>query len=112
MLRQMQSNDEIVAVVTGIRSCSLFGGEDDPNSAAAETSVAPGDSIVCEMICVPRRNGRVLECYQSLGTHKGNRILAAGRVTLMLLNATTRKPIRGDLPSWLLDRFLPVPSDS
>ena len=99
-----------MAVVTGIRSCSLFGSEDGHENGAP-ASVTAGESVVCEMVCVPRRNGRVLECYQSLAAQGSNRILAAGRVTLMLLDATTRKPIRGDLPPWLLERFAEVSVD-
>lgn len=92
-LRRLQQDKEngVVVVVTGVSDLTLV---------EEGVTLVPGRKLVVETAFVVKRRGMILECYQTLRTTSSDARLAQGKVTLMLLDATTRRPTT-KLPVWL-----------
>jgi acyl-CoA thioesterase FadM len=108
-LRRMQEDDEnaVVVVVTGVSDLTLID---------EGTMLIPGQVVAVETAMVVKRRGMVVECYQTLRSTPGSSDvgdsagkdkeadcstarLAQGKVTLMMLDAKTRRPTT-KLPGW------------
>lgn len=81
VLREMQTNEGIIFVVTHIENAWLV---DDGATCCA------GDEVVVETTFVTKRKGMVLDCLQTL--KRGGARLAQASVRVMVLNATTMRP--------------------
>ena len=89
-LQRLQMEDDILVVVASIGDCSLI----DENKI-----VCPGESVSVETSYVVKRRGMIIECYQTLKGDNGSR-LAQGKVTLMLIKNSTRRPT-SKMPDWV-----------
>lgn len=103
-LRRMQEDDEnpVLAVVTGVSDLTLID---------EGTLLIPGQVVAVETAMVVKRRGMVVECYQTLRSTSSDNLgkreatnsctarLAQGKVTLMMLDARTRRPT-AKLPGW------------
>jgi acyl-CoA thioesterase FadM len=93
-LRRLQDDDGILAVVTGISDCSLID---------EGILLMPGQQVTVETsLCNIKRRGMILECWQTLKS--GTSRLAQGKVTLMMLDATKRRPT-AKLPVWVQQKL-------
>lgn len=94
-LRRLQEDPEnpVTVVVTGISDLTLV---------EEGVTLIPGQSVAVETAIVMKRRGMVIECHQTLKSTAGtcDARLAQGKVTLMLLNAKTRRPTT-KLPEWV-----------
>ena len=95
-LRRLQEEDGILAVVTGISSCTLVGNDNNGGIRCRA-----GQTVQVENKLSPKRRGMVLEIYQTLMSEDENR-LAQGKVTLMMLDKNSGR-LTSKLPSWLKD---------
>jgi hypothetical protein len=133
-LNRLQAESNILYVVTSVRNCSLISYEcsHDDSAFSQRTgphTFVPGWSVDVETTFRVRRRGMVVDCYHTLlydhengsgedggdaaacggrevdGEGRNRRLrMAQGLVTIMALNATTRRPTQ-DLPSWLSSTF-------
>lgn len=94
-LQRLQMEEDIIVVVASIGDCSLI---DDQGS-----TVYPGEFVSVETSYVVKRRGMVIDCYQTLKAENGSR-LAQGKVTLMLIKNSTRRPT-SKLPDWVKERL-------
>jgi acyl-CoA thioesterase FadM len=94
-LQKLQKEDGILVVVTSIEDCSLI----DEN-----TFVHPGQSISVETSFVIKRKGMIVECYQTLKSDNHDSRLAQGKITLMMINDSTRRPT-SKLPEWVKQKL-------
>lgn len=121
-LRKMESEDNIVWVVTSVDNCELCNiGEagweeeardesDDPPSSLVQCR--PGETVTVKTNFVSKRGGMILDCNQMLlvpawdATLKKyrNRRLAQATITIMALDAKKRRPSR-KVPQWFLDKI-------
>ena len=92
-LRKLQQEDGILAVVTAVTDCSLI----DEGVVCY-----PGQQVDVETVFVAKRKGMILECWQTLKS--GTSRLAQGKVSLMMLDANTRRPT-SKLPIWVRERI-------
>jgi acyl-CoA thioesterase FadM len=81
VLREMQTKEGIIFVVTNIEDACLI---DDGATCCA------GDELIVETTFVAKRKGMVLDCLQTL--KRGTARLAQAKVRVMVLNATTMRP--------------------
>lgn len=81
VLREMQTKEGIIFVVTHIEDASLI---DDGATCYA------GDEVVVETAFVAKRKGMILDCLQVL--KRGEARLAQAKVRVMVLNAKTMRP--------------------
>ncbi len=81
VLREMQTKENIIFVVTNIEDACLI---DDGATCCA------GDELVVEIAFVAKRKGMVLDCLQTL--KRGTARLAQAKVRVMVLNASTMRP--------------------
>jgi acyl-CoA thioesterase FadM len=91
-LRKLQKQEGVVFVVTRIEDCSLL-----PNNGCR-----PGQQLTVETSFVPKRRGMMIQCTQILKA--GDTPLAQGKITIMTLDETTRRPT-SKLPLWLQERM-------
>ena len=104
-LRQLKDKHNLIAVVTGIDKCELVNlghKKDERDEEEADAGCRPGEAIAVKTYFLSKRRGRVIECRQTLlvsGT-KRRRRLAQGIVTIMILEADTRRPAKS-IPKWL-----------
>jgi acyl-CoA thioesterase FadM len=93
-LRRLQDDDGVLAVVTGISDCSLID---------EGILLTPGQQVTVETsLRNIKRRGMILECWQTLKC--GSSRLAQGKVTLMMLDATKRRPT-AKLPVWVQQKL-------
>ena len=131
-LKKLQDEDGVVVVVTSIEDCchdmtnmigrhdcDCDGGRDQTpssQSSSSSSSLYPGRQILVETLYDVKRNGMIVDCYQTVlsPTNGGGDdsdddddddddtllILTQGKVTVMMIDAETRRPTKR-LPSWL-----------
>lgn len=92
-LRRLQEdpNNPIIVVVTGISELTLV----DEGIV-----LVPGQVVAVETAMVVKRKGMVLECYQTLKSTLSSARLAQGKVSLMMLDAKSRRPT-AKVPMWV-----------
>ena len=98
-LQKLQKEDGILVVVTNIGQCSLINHED--------TFIEPGQIVFVETSFVSKRKGMVIECYQTLmvkNDDNNHARLAQGKITLMMINESTRRPT-SKLPEWIKEKL-------
>jgi acyl-CoA thioesterase FadM len=117
-LRRMEVEDGIVWVVTAVDSCELCNigeagwesGDGDDSSQFVQCS--PFQDVSVKTNFVAKRGGMVLVCDQTLlvpvrdeilGREK-NRRLAQAQISIMALDARTRRPTR-KIPKWFVDKI-------
>mmetsp|Transcript_56142 Transcript_56142/g.136005 ORF Transcript_56142/g.136005 Transcript_56142/m.136005 type:complete len:463 (+) Transcript_56142:116-1504(+) len=118
-LRKLQDEDGVVVVVTSIEDCYHHmpnmigrvyyrGGDRDQNPS----SLYPGQQIQVETSYDVKRNGMIVDCYQTVLSPTGGDdddddkllTLTQGKVTVMMIDAKTRRPTKR-LPSWLKENL-------
>ena len=118
-LRKMESEDNIVWVVTSVDNCELCnigeaGWEEDSNGDVSPSLVQclPGQSVTVKTNFVSRRGAKIFDCNQMLlvpawdetmGEYR-NRRLAQATITMMALDAEKRRPTR-KIPQWFVDKI-------
>lgn len=121
-LRRMQQEDEILWVVTSIDSCSLVNlgyNDGDQKSGLVKVESRPGQTVTVKTDVVVKRRGMILEFRQTLflppSKQSGDKTLGRRRrlaqavVTIMALNARTRRPT-SKLPEWVMELVQTPPS--
>jgi hypothetical protein len=82
----------VIIVVTSITDLTLVD---------EGTFLLPGQVVAVETAMVVKRKGMVIECYQTLrSTSSPSARLAQGKVSLMMLDAKSRRPTT-KLPDWV-----------
>jgi acyl-CoA thioesterase FadM len=115
-LRRLQEQDSILFVVVAIDDLSLVRWNPGTSAAATDTNtvvtpddqrrqrlLSAGQQVQVTTDYVVKRSGMILECQQTAWV-QGSR-MAQGVVTLMALNAQTRRPT-SKLPVWLRQELL------
>jgi len=102
-LHRLQSEDDLLAVVTSIADCGLASESRD------YLVVQPGDLVNVRTSTKIKRKGMIIECHQTLETSNQSSScpgipLAQGKVTIMMINRTSRRPT-AKLPAWLLEKL-------
>jgi hypothetical protein len=93
-LRKLQQEDGLIFVVSSIDQGSLV---------SSPSYGGIGQSVIVETAVVTKRQGMVMEFQHALLTlneNGGRDRIGQAKVTLVSLNATTRRPTK-DLPDWL-----------
>jgi hypothetical protein len=117
MLHELQNTHGVLYVVTAVRNCSLvsymadssIGGGANLGRRTQPRRLVPGMQVDVETSFRARKRGAIIDCYHTL-VLKGEtkpierHRMAQGVVTIMALDATTRRPTN-KLPSWLRSRF-------
>mmetsp|Transcript_7122 Transcript_7122/g.11865 ORF Transcript_7122/g.11865 Transcript_7122/m.11865 type:complete len:368 (-) Transcript_7122:713-1816(-) len=119
-LRKMESEDNVVWVVTGIDHCELCnlgeaGWEEESNGDGVSASLVqclPGQSVTVKTNFVSRRGAKIFDCNQMLLVpawdeeicEYRNRRLAQATITMMALDAKKRRPTR-KVPQWFVDKI-------
>lgn len=117
MLHELQNTHGVLYVVTAVRNCSLvsymadssIGGGANLGRRTQPHRLVPGMQVDVETSFRARKRGAIIDCYHTL-VLKGEtepierHRMAQGVVTIMALDATTRRPTN-KLPSWLRSRF-------
>jgi hypothetical protein len=117
MLHELQNTHGVLYVVTAVRNCSLVSYNTDPiNGGGVNVGrrsqrplLVPGMQVEVETGFRVRKRGAIIDCYHSLVFEDATdptarQRLAQGVVTIMALDANTRRPTN-KLPSWLRSRF-------
>jgi len=91
-LQKLKEEHGLLFVVTKINKCCKFEIKDD---------LLPGQLVLVETTFKVKRNGMIIECYQTLKSNQ-QQIVAQASVSLMTLDATSFKPST-NLPDWLRD---------
>jgi hypothetical protein len=115
MLHELQKTHGVLYVVTAVRECSLISyNTDSINGGGASRRsrrphLVPGMQVDVETTFRVRKRGAIIDCYHTLVLEDGmdptvRHRLAQGVVTIMALDANTRRPTN-KLPSWLRSRF-------
>lgn len=123
-LRKMESEDNIVWVVTSVDNCELCNlGEagweeeernahDNDDSPSSLVQCLPGQSVTVKTNFVSKRGGMILDCNQMLLAPAWdetlekyrNRRLAQATISIVALDAQKRRPTR-KIPQWFLDKI-------
>ena len=103
----------ILFVVTKITACSLVGPPQQPFSANEQRipppNCMPGSVLRVETDFVARNTrGTIIDCYQTVFYPDGHTRQSQGIVTIVALNAATRRPTKR-LPTWLSESLLGLP---
>mmetsp|Transcript_56144 Transcript_56144/g.136012 ORF Transcript_56144/g.136012 Transcript_56144/m.136012 type:complete len:445 (+) Transcript_56144:151-1485(+) len=119
-LRKLQDEDGVVVVVTSIEDCyhhmpNMIGRHDycGGDSDEQPSPLYPGQRIQVETSYDVRRNGMIVDCYQTVLSLTDDHddddddtllTLTQGKVTVMMIDAKTRRPTKR-LPSWLKENL-------
>ena len=123
-LRKMESEDNVVWVVTSVDNCELCNlreagweeeernVDDNDDSPTSLVQCLPGQSVTVKTNFVSKRGGMILDCNQmllvpawdeTLKTYR-NRRLAQATISIMALDAQKRRPTR-KIPEWFVDKI-------
>ena len=123
-LRKMESEDNIVWVVTSVDNCELCNlgeagweeeernADDNNDSPSSLVQCLPGQSVTVKTNFVSKRGGMILDCNQmllvpawdeTLDKYR-NRRLAQATISIMALDAQKRRPTR-KIPQWFVDKI-------
>ena len=93
-LKRLQEDHGIMVVVTKISDCTLID---------EGIIVRPGQIVHIDTQGVIKRNGMIIDCFQTLRSNCGKR-LAQAKITLMMINKTTKRPT-SKIPDWVMEKL-------
>lgn len=122
ILRKMQDEDDLLWVVTEVSDLALvnFGKQSNDPESTNMNDVDPKEGVYCEpgqkvvvrTNFIGKRRGMIIECRQTLfvlvvdesTNQTKKRRLAQGKVTIMAIKNSTRRPTK-DIPEWFLQKL-------